>query len=126
MLIVRPEAEKTRLPMPSNPSDSPAAQIDPASDDLPGANARKGAKKRRDPNEPSAVVGLGASAGGIGPLQLFFEEMPVESGLAFVVVMHLSPEHESNLARVIQAKTRMPVTQVIEPEIGRASCRERV
>src|SRR3954451_12827069 len=89
--------------------------LDPAKTDLPGENSRKGAKKRRDPNEPAAVIGIGASAGGIAPLQQFFSDMKVDTGLAFVVVMHLSPEHESQLASVIQQKTTMPVTQVTEP-----------
>ncbi len=89
--------------------------LDPAATDAPGENSRNGARKRRDPNEPSAVVGLGASAGGIGPLQQFFTDMDPQSGLAFVVVMHLSPDFESQLANVIQQKTTMPVTQVSEP-----------
>src|SRR3954454_17860546 len=88
--------------------------LDPAATDEPGENSRNGAKKRRDPNQPAAVVGLGASAGGIAPLQQFFTDMDPESGLAVVVVMHLSPDHESNLANIIQLKTRMPVTQVTE------------
>ncbi len=88
---------------------------DPAATDATSENARNGAKRRLDPNEPKAVVGLGASAGGIAPLQQFFAEMPADSGLAFVVVMHLSPEHESNLAAVLQQKTTMPVTQVTGP-----------
>ncbi len=75
----------------------------------------RGTKKQSDPNEPVAVVGLGASAGGVAVLQQFFSEMNPESGLAFVVVMHLSPQHESNLAPIIQQKTSMPVTQVNEP-----------
>src|SRR5438270_13061637 len=91
---------------------SPA--LDPGASELTSENARNGAQKRRDPNEPTAVVGLGASAGGIAPLQQFFGDMDPESGLAFVVVMHLSPEHESALASVLQQKTRMPVTQVME------------
>src|SRR5436190_15263183 len=97
-------------------SDAPETNtLDPAATDQPGENSRDGAQKRRDPNEPAAVVGLGASAGGIWPLQQFFTDMDPESGLAFVVVMHLSPEYESQLANVIQQKTRMPVTQVNEP-----------
>ena len=60
------------------------------------------------------VVGIGASAGGIKPLQAFFEQMPADSGMAFVVVMHLSPDYESNLAQILQQRTRMPVTQVTE------------
>ena len=97
-------------------SDAPETNtLDPAATDQPGENSRNGAQKRRDPNEPAAVVGLGASAGGIGPLQQFFTDMDPQSGLAFVVVMHLSPEYESQLANVIQQKTTMPVTQVHEP-----------
>src|SRR6187401_2342088 len=93
----------------------PNTNLDPAATDMPRENARNGAKKRRDPNEPSAVVGLGASAGGIVPLQQFFGDMDPKSGLAFVVVMHLSPEHESQLESVLQQKTGMPVTQVSKP-----------
>lgn len=51
----------------------------------------------------------------IAPLQQFFADMDPKSELAFVVVMHLSPEYESQLANVIQLKTTMPVTQVNEP-----------
>ena len=46
-------------------------------------------------NQMQTVVGLGGSAGSIRALQVFFSRMPVDSGLAFVVVLHLSPEHES-------------------------------
>jgi two-component system CheB/CheR fusion protein len=88
---------------------------DPAATDITTDNARDGARKRRDPNEPSAVIGIGASAGGIAPLQQFFGDMKPDSGLAFVVVMHLSPEFESQLANVLQQKTAMPVVQVTEP-----------
>jgi two-component system CheB/CheR fusion protein len=65
-------------------------------------------------NKPFVVVGIGASAGGIKALQEFFDGMPADSGLAFVVVMHLSPDFESNLAQVLQARTEMPVIQVNE------------
>src|SRR3954470_18621849 len=90
-------------------------QLDPAATDETTDNARNGARKRRDPSEPAAVVGLGASAGGVGVLQQFFGDMPADSGLAFVVIMHLSPEHESNLPAIIQQRTSMPVLAVTEP-----------
>src|SRR5438045_4686415 len=96
-------------------NDSLTNQHDPSATDQTLANGRDGAKKRRDPNEASAVIGIGASAGGIAPLQQFFGDMKPDSGLAFVVVMHLSPEFESQLASVIQQKTTMPVMQVTEP-----------
>ena len=58
------------------------------------------------------VVGLGASAGGIKAFKEFFANVPRESGMAYVVILHLSPEHESHLAEVLQVATYMPVTQV--------------
>jgi two-component system CheB/CheR fusion protein len=48
------------------------------------------------------VVGLGGSAGSIEALETFFSYMPEDSGLAFVVVLHLSPKYESSLAGVLQ------------------------
>jgi two-component system CheB/CheR fusion protein len=60
------------------------------------------------------VVGLGASAGGIKAFKEFFTHMPPRSGMAYVVILHLSPEHESHLAEVLQVSTEMPVTQVSE------------
>jgi two-component system CheB/CheR fusion protein len=60
------------------------------------------------------VVGIGASAGGLKGLLQFFERMPSQSGMAFVIVLHLSPKHESNLDKLLQAVTAMPVMQVNE------------
>jgi len=58
------------------------------------------------------VVGIGASAGGIEALKTFFEALPGRSGAAYVVVVHLAPDHASNLPAVIGAVAAMPVTQV--------------
>jgi two-component system CheB/CheR fusion protein len=51
------------------------------------------------------VVGLGGSAGAIKALQAFFQAMPADSGLAFVVILHLSPEHSSMMPEMIQRWT---------------------
>jgi len=61
------------------------------------------------------VVGIGASAGGLKALLTFFENMPADCGMAFVVIMHLSPKHESNADKILQKVTRMPVRQVTKP-----------
>ncbi|MGN6704198.1 MAG: CheR family methyltransferase, partial [Burkholderiaceae bacterium] len=61
------------------------------------------------------VVGLGASAGGLNALMRFFEGMPSDAGMAFVVVMHLAPQHRSHADSILQRSTRMPVVQVLEP-----------
>jgi two-component system, chemotaxis family, CheB/CheR fusion protein len=60
------------------------------------------------------IVGIGASAGGLAALKTLFGHVAEDSGLAFVVVMHLSPEHESHLEELLQPHVRMPVTQVKE------------
>ena len=60
------------------------------------------------------VVGIGASAGGLEALRGFLEPLPADSGAAFVVVVHLSPEHQSHLAEILRPHTQMAVTQVTE------------
>lgn len=67
-----------------------------------------------EPGNGLMLVGIGASAGGIEALKVFFEKMPDESGLAFVVILHLSEEHDSSLSAVLQSHTRMPIRQVTE------------
>ena len=68
------------------------------------------------------LVGLGGSAGSIPALQTFFRSMSADSGMAFVVVIHLSSAHESSLAEVIQRTTAMKVVQVRETERIEADC----
>ncbi len=58
------------------------------------------------------VVGIGASAGGLEALEVFFSAAPADSGMAFVVVTHLDPDHTSLLPELIGRKTVMPVQQV--------------
>ncbi len=58
------------------------------------------------------VVGIGASAGGIEALKVFFENMPPKPDMAFVVVLHLSPKHESVAHHILQAVTDLPIVQV--------------
>jgi two-component system, chemotaxis family, CheB/CheR fusion protein len=58
------------------------------------------------------VVGIGASAGGLTALRSFFSHVPESNGLAWVVIVHLSPEHDSHLADLLQPHVKMPVLQV--------------
>jgi two-component system CheB/CheR fusion protein len=61
---------------------------------------------------PPAVVGIGASAGGLKALQLFFDAVTPDSGMAYVVIMHLDPVRESRMAEILQSRTALPVRQV--------------
>lgn len=70
----------------------------------------KTGKLNRTPAFP--IVAIGTSAGGIQALQTFFETIPADTGAAFVVILHLDPEHRSDLSAILATRTRMPVAQV--------------
>jgi two-component system CheB/CheR fusion protein len=62
------------------------------------------------------MVAIGASAGGVRALQEFFSALPESTGAAFVVVVHLDPQHRSELPKIISGRTKMPVVQVEDRE----------
>ena len=77
--------------------------------------------RNQDEQRRFYIVGIGASAGGLDPLEVFFKNMPVNSGMAFVVVQHLSPDFKSQMEQLLSRKTRMPIHRVrdgikIEPD----------
>src|SRR5271155_6056473 len=61
---------------------------------------------------PSPVVGIGASAGGLEPFREFLEALPNDTGMAFVLVSHLSKTYKSMLSELLSKVTRMPVAEV--------------
>ena len=84
------------------------------------AGRAKGSKSKKRP-EPFPIVGLGASAGGLDALRAFFTEVPADSGMAYVVVVHLSPKQPSMMAELLQKVTSIPVSAItdghlIEPD----------
>jgi two-component system, chemotaxis family, CheB/CheR fusion protein len=58
------------------------------------------------------VVGMGASAGGIEALRTFFAAVPADLNVAYVVIIHLAPDYESELAAILGRSTRMSVLEV--------------
>jgi len=81
------------------------------------AKARKKVRVSDEPPDADGkkdflVVGIGASAGGIQALRNFFAHVPADSGMAYVVILHLSPDHDSQLAEVLQSTAPIPVTKV--------------
>jgi two-component system CheB/CheR fusion protein len=63
-------------------------------------------------NLPFHIVGIGASAGGLQALEEFFEKVPADSGMAYVVVQHLSPDHTSLLGEILARRAHIPVQEV--------------
>ncbi|MEE1114384.1 MAG: chemotaxis protein CheB [Eubacterium sp.] len=62
--------------------------------------------------KPRCVVGIGASAGGLEALQQLLTYLPSDTGMAFVIIQHLSPDHKSLLADILGKYTAMPVVEV--------------
>ena len=58
------------------------------------------------------VVGIGASAGGLEALEVFLKNVPLRSGIAFVIVQHLDPTHKGMMVELLQRVTPIPVIQV--------------
>ena len=63
------------------------------------------------------IVGVGASAGGIEAIRQLLEALPPDLGMAFIIVLHMDPTHESVLAEILARSTRMAVTQVDDEPI---------
>jgi two-component system CheB/CheR fusion protein len=59
------------------------------------------------------VAGLGASAGGVQALKEFFTHVPHDSGIAYVVILHLSPSYDSKLAELLRTVASIPVVKVM-------------
>ena len=68
-----------------------------------------GEQRRQGKADPLAVVGIGASAGGLEACQTVFQRLPIDTGAAFVVVQHVDPLHSSALPELLGRCTRMPV-----------------
>src|SRR5436190_3030894 len=84
------------------------------------ANNLQAAKELSSKGETSSnghslsVVGVGASAGGLEAFEQLLRALPDDTGLAFVLVQHLAPKHESMLSELLAKATRMPVVEVTQ------------
>ncbi len=76
----------------------------------------KAAKKRSKTISKNLfpVVGIGASAGGLEAFKKFIKAIPAKSGMAFILVQHLHPEHNSTLPEILQRETNISVAEVTD------------
>jgi two-component system CheB/CheR fusion protein len=71
-------------------------------------------KKDTEKNvESFPIVGIGASAGGLDAFRKMLREIPEDSGMAYVIVQHLSPDYDSNLTEILQQVSKVPITEII-------------
>jgi two-component system CheB/CheR fusion protein len=68
------------------------------------------------------IVGIGASAGGLEALEQFFSNMPVDSGMAFIVIQHLDPTHPGIMPELLQRITHMKVLQAADQLKVKPNC----
>lgn len=88
---------------------SPICEPEPSATREPAEADRSGI-----PLAPLLFVGIGASAGGLEAIESFFTHMPEDSGMAFIVIQHLSPDYKSLMVELLSKKTRMPVYRAQE------------
>lgn len=70
----------------------------------------------------TAVVGIGASAGGLAALEAFMAQVPADSGLAFVIVQHLAPTRDTLLSKLLQRVTSLGVHEARQDEVIAPNC----
>jgi two-component system CheB/CheR fusion protein len=80
----------------------------------PAAVSEKSVSSSSVKRKPFPIVGMGGSAGSFSSFEKFFKHMPADSGMAFVIIMHLDPNHKGNLAELIQNYTSMPVAEAAD------------
>jgi two-component system CheB/CheR fusion protein len=102
--------EEKKDTQPSPPEEAAASEAEHEAPPSPRADGN-GDPDPEGP-EPFPVVGIGASAGGLEALQAFFEQVPPDSGLAYVVIVHLPPDHASHLPEILQKKAQIPVNAI--------------
>jgi len=83
---------------------------------IPRKRVPSGEKRARDVGKPAPrlIIGIGASAGGLQAFKTFFASMPANSGMAFVLVQHLAPQHESMLTELLRSATAMHVVEAAD------------
>ena len=74
------------------------------------------------PPNLTPICAIGASAGGVAALQALFRQLPTDLGLAYIVILHLAPDHTSRLDEVLGACTRMGVHQVTDSPTLKPDC----
>src|SRR5262245_37762753 len=92
--------------------DTPTKGQPPDPRPTPEEVDKSGQAAERGDGHAFPIVGIGASAGGIEAQTQLLRALPANTGMAFVLVQHLDPSHESMLADILSRATSMPVMEV--------------
>ena len=91
---------------------TPAKMRPRRSKSAPAVGKVSSGKSARPADDSFPVAAIGASAGGLEAYKDFFHALPIDTGMAFVLVQHLDPSHHSLLAEILSKATKMPVDEV--------------
>jgi two-component system, chemotaxis family, CheB/CheR fusion protein len=80
----------------------------------PKADIAAEGKQQDDRQELFPVVGIGASAGGLEAFMELLSHLPIDTGMAFVMIQHMLPNQESLLSEILARSTQMPVNEVTD------------
>ncbi len=72
------------------------------------------AASQLNPSSGTAIVGIGASAGGLEAFSQLLRPLSSETGMAYVLIQHLDPQHKSLLTQILARTTQMPVTEITD------------
>lgn len=68
------------------------------------------------------IVGIGASAGGLEAFSQLLQHLPIDTGMGFVLIQHMSPDRKSLLCEILAKKTQMPVVEVLDCTVVEPNC----
>ncbi|HEY4010299.1 MAG TPA: chemotaxis protein CheB, partial [Acidobacteriaceae bacterium] len=93
---------------------APLDEVFPADPAVPSLSVELTDQENQRPTLPYPVVGFGASAGGLTAFREILERLDPETGMAFVLVTHLSLDHKSYLTEILERYTHIPVEPVVD------------
>jgi len=115
-----PGPSKTKKAPPAKEKTSTAAKRKarkrPANRSATGPEAAVASPVRGHAESDIPVVGVGASAGGLEAFTELLKHLPSDTGMAFVLIQHLDPQHKSCLAEILARSTEMPVAEITDAE----------
>nr|WP_320140912.1 CheR family methyltransferase [uncultured Cohaesibacter sp.] len=118
------KADKQDISAPSaQPADDKPAQVaSPQAEDTKHQASETEAPEAPETNRTIRVVAIGASAGGLEPIEQFFDALPTKPNVAFVIIQHLSPNFQSMMDQLIARHTHMRIVHAedqmeIEPNV---------
>jgi two-component system, chemotaxis family, CheB/CheR fusion protein len=135
--MARKKSPRVAPPAAPTKRASPAQADSPVEETGEQVNAARGKSTRRRKSDSTAVgkrdeerqtgntsfpiVGIGASAGGLEAFRQLLEHLPIDTGMAFILVQHLDPAHKSVLTELLSRSTRMSVREIrdgmaVEPD----------